>query len=147
MILDGLLLFSTAQNITTSDVSTNVIDLQNARDMGIGDDPSLKVLVVVTTAFTSTDGTLTITAQGSTDNSTFDDYVSSKAMTAGTLTKGKAFVFPIDWPATPAPFSLPRYLRLNYTVANTAFTPGAVTATLVADRFDNRAYARNYTVA
>jgi len=146
MILDALLLFSTAQNITSTAVSTNVIDLQNARDMGIGDDPALKVLCVVTTAFTSTDGTLTIGLQGSTDNSTFDTYASTRAMTAGMLTTGAAFVANLDWPAVSLGFSLPRYLRLNYTVANAAFTPGALTATLVADRQDFRAYARNFTV-
>ena len=66
MIIDGLLLFSSAQNITTgtAQVSTNIIDLLNARDMGIGNLYPLKIAVFVSTAFTSTDaGTLVISAQ------------------------------------------------------------------------------------
>ena len=65
MILDGLLQFSgvNGDSPTATGVSTNIIDLhlvgipvlanlQGARDMGIGDDPALKLLVLVTTAFT-----------------------------------------------------------------------------------------------
>lgn len=145
MIMDKLLLFSTAQNITSTEPSDNVIDLAVARDMGIGDDKSLKIVVVVTTAFVSTDGTLTVTAQGSTDNSTFDDYISTPALAAASLTAG-ARIMDAEWPRPAAGKSTPRYLRLNYTVANTAFTPGAVTATLVVDRQDFKAYPRNFTV-
>src|ERR1017187_6430316 len=83
MILDSFLQFDNAVSLAIvagTQVSTNVIDfggpaipalanLQGARDMGIGDDPALKLLVQVTTTFTS-GGACTVTAalQGATDN-------------------------------------------------------------------------------
>src|SRR6516165_6319700 len=81
MILDGFLAFDTAANLAQSAgtyTSTNIIDLhlvgipvlannQGARDIGIGDDPALKILVVATTAFSG--GTsLQVKLQGATDN-------------------------------------------------------------------------------
>jgi hypothetical protein len=75
MILDAFLQFDNAVSLAISagtQASTNIIDLhgtgllptlaanQGARDMGIGDDPALKLLVIVTTTFTSVGaGTLT----------------------------------------------------------------------------------------
>lgn len=140
MIIDGLLLFSSAQNITTgtTQASTNVIDLLNARDMGIGNLYPLKVACFVTTAFTSTDtGLLTINLQGSTDNSTWTTYASSPAYSAADLTAG-AKLAPLDWPHRQG--ALPRYLRLNYDVGALHFTPGAVTSMLVLDRQDATQY-------
>src|SRR5215467_14496351 len=80
MILDGLLQFSGANgdSPTASGVSTNIIDLhmagipvlaagQGARDMGIGDDPALKLLVEVTAAFVGLTS-LAIALQGAPDN-------------------------------------------------------------------------------
>ncbi len=141
MIIDGLLLFSSAQNLTTGTIAaTNVIDLLNARDMGIGDDPALKIACFVTTAFSSTDaGTLTIQALGSTDNSTYTVYAESRAYSATDLTVG-AKLFPIDWPHRGPGDALPRYLTLNYVMGSLHFTPGAVTSMLVLDRQDATQY-------
>lgn len=140
MIIDGLLLLSSAQNLTTgTEVSTNVIDLLNARDMGIGDDPALKIACFVTTAFSSTDSaTLTVQAQGSTDNSTYTTYAESRAFSAADLTIG-AKLFPIDWPHRSVT-ALPRYLRLAYAISTLHFTPGALTSMLVLDRQDATQY-------
>ena len=138
MIIDGLLLFSSAQAITATAASTNVLDMVNARDMGAAD-PELQVAIYVTTAFATTNaGTLTIAVQGSTDNATFTTYAQSRAYTAGEMTAG-AKLLPIELPAKTSGDALPRYYRLNYTVAN-AFTGGAVTAMLVLDREDKYAY-------
>src|SRR5438445_13042185 len=83
MILDGLLQYDSASSLaiaTGTQASANVIDfggpglpvlanLQGARDMGIGDDPALKLLVQVSTTFTSGGaGTLSVTLQGAPDN-------------------------------------------------------------------------------
>lgn len=137
MILDGLLMFSSAQNLTTGTIaSTNVIDLANAREMGVGDDPALKLAIYVTTAFATTDaGTLTIQAQGSTDNSTFTTYAESRAYAAADLALGRK-LFPIDWPHRGPGDALPRYLRLAFVMGALHFTPGAVSAFLVLDRTD-----------
>ncbi len=141
MIIDGLLLFSSAQNLTTGTIaSSNVIDLLNARDMGVGDDPALKIACFVTTAFVSTDaGTLTIQAQGSTDNNTFTTYAESRAYSAADLI-ANAKLFPIDWPHRGPGDALPRYLRLAYVMSTLHFTPGALTSMLVLDRQDATQY-------
>lgn len=150
MILDNLLLFSSAQNLTTGTIaSTNVIDLNNARDIGIGDDPSLEVAIFITTAMASTDScTLVIQFQGSTDNSTFTTYAESRAYTAGELTLGRK-MFPITVPAKDDAVSLPRYLRLAYVMGALHFTPGALSAAIVLDRQDQipGGYPAGITVA
>ena len=141
MIIDGLLLFSSAQNLTTGSIaSTNVLDLLNAREMGAGDNPAMKIACFVTTAFASTDAaTLTIQAQGSTDNSTFTVYAESRAYSSADLAvQGK--LLPIDWPHRGPGDALPRYMRLLYVMGSLHFTPGAVTSMLVLDRQDATQY-------
>lgn len=146
MIIDGLLLFDSAHQISasaTTEASTNVIDLLNARDMGIGDDPSLKVLVQVITAFATTNSATftSVALQGSTDNSTFTTMLASlpAALTPGTLVAG-ARLFDVDVPRPVPGQSLPRYLRLLYTIATGIFSAGSVTAALVLDRQDQVSY-------
>jgi hypothetical protein len=141
MIIDGLLLFSTAQNVTTSDnVSTNVIDMISFQDIGPGGWPRLRVAAYVTTTFATTDaGTLTIQLQCSTDNSTYTTIAYSPAYAAAALVAG-AKLAPFDWPPLPPGVALPRYLRLNYAVGSLHFTPGSVTSMLVLDREDILAY-------
>lgn len=138
-IMDKNLLFSSAQAVTATAASTDVIDLGAQMDYGIGDNPALKLLALVITAFSTTNsGTLTVAFQGSTDNVTFDTYAQTIALTAGALTAG-ARLFDIDVPRPSSGQSRPRYLRLNYTVANN-FTAGTVTAGLLLDRGDRIAY-------
>lgn len=139
MILDGLLLFSSAQNVTTGDtVSTNVIDLLNARDIGIG--TPLRIASYVVTAFATTDAAaMTILAQGSTDNSTYSTYAQSRAYAVTELTAG-AKLGNIDWPVKPSGLALPRYIRLVYAAAALHFTPGSITSMLVLDRQDQYQY-------
>lgn len=139
-IMDSLLTFSgtvsaagaySGQSITTTAVSTNVIDLAAFRDMGVNDDDAIEVLVLVMTTFTG--GTsLQVTFQGSVDNSTFTDYVSSPVILTAALLAGRE-LFRIKVPAVQNGVSLPRYLRLNYTVVGT-MTAGAVWAGLIIDR-------------
>lgn len=146
MILDSSLEFSNAQTGTTDAASTNVVDLVNARDMGIGDDPAMKVLCLVETAFTTDTtnaSTLTIQFQGSTDGTTYTTYVQTPALLAASLAD-KNKVFPIDVPAVPTGVSLPRYLRLNYDVGVAAFSTGKLSAYLVLGRDDIVQYPKNY---
>jgi hypothetical protein len=75
-MLDGLLQFTgtagsaaamTDSPTTGTQQSTNVLDLLNARDLGIGDDPSLELLIQIMTTFTG--GTsLQVQLQGAPDN-------------------------------------------------------------------------------
>lgn len=155
MILDGELEFDPAGTSVAiaagTQASTNVIDLhmagipvlaadQGARDMGIGDTPALKLLVLVTTAFASAGSTGTINAafQGAPDDGAGapGSYV--------TYAVGPTFVIPavgarlleIDWPRPPSGADYPRFVRLLYTVAVQTMTAGAVRAYAVVDRHD-----------
>ena len=145
MIIDGSTLFSTAQVLTTAARSTNILDLVNPRDIGVGDKPPLKIVVKVDTTFQSTDaGTLTIQVQGSTDGSTWDVYAQSPAIAKTALVAGAQFV--IDMPAVAPGKSLPRYVSLNYAKTLGDWTTGAVTAFMVLDAQQNRAYSAGVIV-
>src|SRR5262245_10481611 len=134
MILDSQLLFDSASAITgaTGGASTNVVDLVNARDMGVGDaeGKTPKTMILATTTFLTTDAaTLNVQVQGSTDNNTYTTYAESRALAAAVLTAGK-YLLPIDMPRPAPGAALPRYIRLNYAIATGHFTVGAVTAAL-----------------
>jgi len=151
MILDGLLQFSgpNGDAPTATGVSTNIIDLhlvgipvlasgQGARDMGIGDDPALKLLVLVTTAFTGLTS-LQVALQGATDNgagapAAFTTWWLSPVYALATLVAG-ARLYDMDMPRPPAGVAVPRFLQMSYTVAGTG-TGGAIKAFIVLDRHD-----------
>lgn len=145
MILDGFLSFSDVTNgdspTTGTQNSTNVIDLGmnnpqaggTTRDIGIGDDPAMKLLVVVTVAFAS--GTsLQLALQGSTDNVTFNNWWLSPAVAEASLVAG-ARLYDMDMPRPPQGLAVPRYLRMSYITVGT-HTAGTLKAFIVLDRFD-----------
>lgn len=147
MILDGYTLFDNAVALTATRDSTNVLDLQNARDLGIGDGPTLKLFVDATSALLSAGATtLTVALSGSTDNSTYTVMAQSPAIAKAALTTGTR-IWSIDMPRTVAGQSLPRYLKLVYTVAVSDFTGGSVSAGLVLDRQDVVQYSAGITIA
>lgn len=162
MILDAFLQFDPAGTSVAiaagTQSSTNVIDVGlsglptsanggGARDLGIGDDPALKLLVQVTTAFASAGSTGTIQAamQFAPDNGSG---VPGSYITAVT---GPSYVIPvvgaqllnIDWPR-PKDGLIPRFARLQYTVAVQTMTAGAVAAYAVLDREDQPNSASGY---
>jgi len=165
MILDGLLCFTGLLNgatgapgvagtrndapTTGSQVSSNQLDLGisglplsasggGARDIGIGDDPAMKILVIVLTAFTG--GTsLQINAQGAPDNGSgapgsFVVYASGPVVAEASLIAG-ARLFDIDWPRPALDFPPPRFIQLGYVTVGT-HGAGALTGFLVLDRHD-----------
>lgn len=156
MIIDSFLQFdptgtSVAIAVGTQ-ASTNVIDLhmagiptlvngQGARDIGIGDDPALKLYVAVTTTFTSDGaGTLSVSLEGATDNGSgvpaaYSVWWVSPVYALATLVAG-ARLMDMDMPRPPDGIAIPRFLRLLYTVAGATMTAGAVTAEIVLDRQD-----------
>lgn len=145
-MIDSQWLFCSAATVTSTGDSTNIVDLVNPRDMGIGDDPALKLMIYVTTAYTTTDaGTLVVKVDGSTDNSTYSIYAESRAYVAADMIAG-AKLFPIDLPHRGPGEALPRYYKLVFTVTN-HFTAGALTAAFVLDRNDYPAYPAGVTVA
>lgn len=158
MILDALLAFDNvntpnnlAQVVGTYN-SGNVIDWggpaipalangQGARDMGIGDNPALKMLVLVTTTFTSGGaGTLQVTLQGATDDGTgapaaYSTWWSSPIYALATLNVGSR-LYDMDFPRPPDGIAMPRFVRLNYIIAGATMTAGKIAAYIVLDRDD-----------
>ena len=170
MILDSLLLFTGLPTATTiglvvgntdhtdspisgaTGVSSNVIDLHltgipvlasgaGARDMGIGDDPSLKMLVQVMASFSGSASTFTLALQGAPDNGsgapgTFVDWWRSPAYSQATLVVG-ARLYDMDLPRPPALIGIPRFLRLGYNISGTtSYAAGSILGTIVLDRID-----------
>src|SRR5712664_650877 len=167
MILDGLLQFTgssrgatatgavtpataTTDVMTASGSSSNQLDLGISglplsaagggdRDIGIGDDPAMKLLVIVSVAFAG--GTsLQINAQGAPDNGSgapgsFVIYASGPVVALASLVVG-ARLFDIDWPRPALDFPPPRFIQLGYVVVGTMSGGGAVTGYLVLDRHD-----------
>jgi hypothetical protein len=151
MILDSLLRFSNAQAITATAVSDNVIDLGvtsgipssanggGARDIGIGDDPAMKLLVIVGTTFLTLTS-LTVALQGAVDDGTgvpaaFSTWWSSPAVVAASLVAG-ARLYDMDMPRPPQGIAIPRFLRMNYTVGGSNATAGTLNSYIVLDRDD-----------
>lgn len=156
MILDGLLAFDTGANlaqIVGTYTSANSIDLHmagipvlanlaGARDIGIGDDPALKLLVQVTTLFTSGGaGTLAVSLQGAPDNGsglpgTFTTWYTTPTYALATLAVAGARLMDMDFPRPPAGIAVPRFVRLSYAIAGATMTAGVVQAYIVLDRMD-----------
>lgn len=166
MILDNLLTFTGTSNgassgitsgpqtdspTTGTQVASNIIDLGvlsgipasavnggGARDIGAGDDPSLKLSCIVTTAFTG--GTsLQIELDGAPDagSNTPGSYTimwQSQAIVEATLVAGMQ-IANIDVPRPAPGQALPRYLRVRFVSVGT-HTGGAVEAQIVIDRDD-----------
>lgn len=165
MILDGLLQFCGTSNgasggitsgantdapTTGTQTASNILDLGvssgipssanggGARDLGIGDDPMLKLLVQVTTAFTG--GTsLQVDLSGAPDNGSggqgsYTVMYTSTAVLEANLIAG-TYIANVDVPRVIPGQVLPRFLRLRFITSGT-HTAGAVQGTIVLDRFD-----------
>lgn len=166
MILDNLLTFTGTSNgatggitsgaqtdapTTGTQVASNILDLGvtngipasavnggGARDIGIGDDPSLKLSVLVTTAFTvGTSLQLELSGAPDAGSNTPGSYTVmwlSPAFAEAALVAGEQLAN-IDVPMITAGQPLPRYLRLRFITVGT-HTTGAVEAQIVLDRDD-----------
>lgn len=162
MILDAFLMFTglnpasgignadnTDSPTTGTQNSSNVLDLHmagipvlannsGARDIGIGDNPALKLLMLVTVAFTG--GTsLQVILQGATDNGSgapnaFSNWWVSPVYAEATLVQG-ARLMDMDMPRPPAGIAVPRFLRVGYVTVGT-HGAGKLEACIVLDRHD-----------
>lgn len=138
MIMDKNLQFSSAQAVTVTAASTDVIDQGVARDLMPGQ--VIQVLAQVGAQFTAAGAaTLQVQFQGSSDNVTYSTYAESRAYALAELAPG-ARILDIDVPGRNGPAVLPRYIRLNYVVATGPMTGGTLTAGLVAERGDQVYY-------
>ena len=163
MIIDSLWMFTGASTgignsdgktdspTTGAQSSSNIVDIGElngipvsavggggGRDLGIGDDPSLKLYVVVTTALTG--GTSIVCAfqgapdAGSNTPGTYVTYESGPVVVEASLIAGTRLM-DAAYPR-PAPGSVPpRYVRLLFTSVGT-HGAGAVEAFVCVDRFD-----------
>jgi Bbp16-like protein len=157
MILDGLLVFTGASGTgdlptVGTQASSNVLDLGisglpistvgggggGARDIGIGDDPAMKLLVQVITAFVG--GTsLAVAVQGAPDSGTgtpgtYTTMLTGPVVVEASLIAG-ARILDDDFPRPAPGQALPRFIRLSYITVGT-HTAGAIFGTIVLDRHD-----------
>lgn len=139
----------TGAAITVTRVSTNVIDLGAARDIGAGDEVEIHVQIL--TAFTAGGAaTLQISLQScATSGGTYVDLLFSPVYAVANLTVG-APIFryklpPMQLNDTGTPN---QFLALNYVVATGPMTAGAVFAyiTGMGDRQVVTNYPSNYSV-
>lgn len=140
--IDAQQLFSDAQALVATAVSTNIIDHGSDRNIGIGE--PLLVLVTIDVAAAG-GGTLTIAVQ-SDDNSGFSSagtVATTVAIAAAALGLGARVLIPI-----PPDTGTERYMRLNYTMAT--MTSITVTSVLIPARFaptgENVFYANGFHV-
>lgn len=140
MFLDALQLYSDAQALTATAVSTNVIDHRQDRNLGIGE--PLMVVVTVDVALAGTSPTFAVTLQTD-DNEAFSSptTVATSATQTSAAAGSKLVLF------VPADLVIERYTRLSYTLGGT--TPSiTVTAflTLASMVQNNVVYADAITI-
>lgn len=164
MILDGLLTFTGTSNgatggitsgaqtdspTTGTQIASNILDLGvtsgvptsanggGARDIGVGDDPMLKLSVTCTTPLTG--GTsLQLELDGAPDNGAgapgaYTIMWQSQAIAEAQLVVGQ--LCNIDVPRVVPGQALPRFLRMRFISVGT-HGAGAIEAQIVLDRFD-----------
>ena len=137
-ILDKFLQYSDKQAVTTTAVSTNVVDAGATKNPAIGRDlgagTPLYLFVSVSQTFTAAGaGTLTATLQDSADNSSFADVASLGPFSLAQLTAGRGFYVGLPIPTR-------RYTRVNYTVGTGPMTAGILSAHIVDGANYNIAY-------
>lgn len=149
MILDGQLEFSDSQAVTSTAISTNVVDLgatNTLKDIGSGEDLWLVVRTIVAATDTGSDATLTVSLES---DSTANLATSATVhFTTGAI----AFASFATAGTTLAAVRLPignyeRYLGVRYTVASGPLTAGQFDAFLTKDYNSYRSYADNSTIS
>lgn len=144
MITDALLLLSSAQAVTASAVSTNTIDLSQARDMGEGE--SITMMFSVDEApLTATSIEFQVISSAAANLGTPTVLGSSGAIAIASLPVGT--LVPVKINAKIGSLGQ-RYLGANYVVAGSNATAGKFTANVVKDIQDGKkSYASGFTVA
>lgn len=118
--------------ITASSAST-VINLGNARDLGIGNGPdtpmvALAIGAAITSACQST--LINVQFQGSTNSTLWTTYAESGAASTASYAAG-AQPLPINVPRRPTGAGLPLYYRVNLAVTGNALSETISTGTII----------------
>lgn len=117
----------------TSSSASTVINLGNARDLGIGDGPDTPMLALsIGTGVTSTCQSLLINAQfqGSTNSTLWTTYAESGAASTASYQAGYK-VLPINVPRRPTGAGLPLYYRVNLALTGNGSAESISTGTIV----------------
>lgn len=153
MYIDSQELFSDAQAVTATAISTNVFDLNpdagtlaaSLQDIGIGEEVYLVVMTVTTITDSGSDATLTVTLESDTAVGLASSpvvHISTGALAFATYATAGTVIFQGKLPVA----DYKRYLGVRYTVASGPFTAGAITAFLTKDIQRNKTYASGFTV-
>ena len=124
MFLDKENQFSSAQAITASAASTNLIDLGDAKDHAVGQQLPLNAMVVTNFA-SNTSLTVALQTDDNTGFSSATTVSQTGAVPVASLVAGYTFTLAIPFEG------LERYIRLYYTIGGSNASAGAVTAGIV----------------
>lgn len=151
-ILNSQEVFSDAQAVTSTAISTNVYDTNpvagpNAlQDLGQGEDVYLIVQTAVAITDTGSDATLTVTLESDSAATLASSPVvhySTGALAFATYSAAGSVIAVIKIPSA----NYKRYIGLRYTVASGPFTAGAIDAFLTKDLSIVKYYSSGFTVA
>lgn len=152
MLIDSQSIFSEAQAVTSTAISTNVIDLNpnassnTTKDISIQDEIYLVVSTNTTCTDTGSDATLAVTLESDTaaglSSSPTVHYTTGTLAFAAYATAGTTLVA-VQLPRG----TYKRYLGVRYTVASGPLTAGAFDAYLTNEPPKNIAYASGFAVS
>lgn len=141
----------------TANSASAVINLGNARDLGIGNGPDTPMLALaIGTGITSTCASMLINVQfqGSTNSTAWTTYAESGAASTASYAAG-AQPLPINVPRRPFGAALPLYYRVNLAITGNVLaepiSTGTIIGGIVLDRSDSPdtlgLYPSGFTVA
>ena len=150
--IDSQEVFSDAQAVTSTALSTNVMDLNSVGgpnvliDEGSGEPVYLVVRTVTACTDSGSDATLTVTLESdsvTTIDSSATVHFSTGAIAFANFSPAGTRVCAVRLPHG----DYERYLGVRYTVASGPLTAGAFTAFLTKDINSNKAYASGFSVS
>lgn len=145
MLIDSQLSFSDAQALTATAASTNVIDLSQDRNIGIGE--PISVVLTVDVALAGTSPTFAVSLQTATD-AAFTTPVTLLTMPtlSGASAMPQGLKLDILYPGGP---EMLQFLRLNYTLGGTSPTVTVTAEVQPSNEVQNAEvfYPNNYTIS
>lgn len=143
MIIDKLLRFSEAQALTAAAASTNSLDMGSARNLGVGQDLYVYLIVDVALTDSGSNSTISVDLYGDSATTFTPDGQQRLFTVAAAAVAGTAYFAKIS-PDMAANY---RYLELYYTMNNGDLTTGTVTAGICTEIQKSTIYPKGYTVS